>query len=211
MLVKWLVVTLCIMVIWAGCSEPKPVPNIKEIASNSLVHLTIECPEDSLFSMAKSSGGVIGNGLVITDNLCADRGVWGVVRTLDGVEYEVESVVDTEGNLIVLKVRGLKAPALTIARPDTPVPDKMFIAAIQNGESMEHTIGEHTVKATFGLRRSLDYGWIRADTSRYMGSWRGGIVLNYKGELIGIVNNHVARRPGRAFITSMGQAVRLSY
>ena len=210
MLVKWLVVTLCIIVIWVGCSEPEFVPNIKEIASNSLVHLTIECPEHSLFSIAKSSGGVISNGVVITDNLCADKGVWGVVRTLDGVEYEIESVVDTDINVTVLKVRGLKAPALRIARPDTAIPDKMFIAAIPTGESMEHTIGEHTLKATFG-KRKLYYGWIRADTSRSIGAWRGGIVLNYKGELIGIVHNRIAHRPGRALITSMGLADRLSY
>ncbi len=210
--ISYLAQLIIIVGIWIGCGEPEFVPNIREIASDSLVHLTIKCPEDNIVhSIVKSSGGIIGDGLVITYNACADEGEWGVVRTIDGVEYEIESALDSEHGVTVLRVRGLKAPALTIADSDADVPDKMFIAAIPYDEAMAYTIGEHTVKPFLGLRRSLDYGWIRADTSRGMSSWKGGIVLNYEGELIGIVKNYVAGRPRRAFIVSMGIAERLSY
>ena len=210
--ISYLTVLIIVVGVWVGCGEPEFVPNIREIASTSLVYLTIKCPEDNIIhSTVRSSGGVIGDGLVITSNACADDGVWGAVRTIEGVEYEIEAAVDSEHGVTVLKVRGLEAPALAIADHDADIPDKMFIAAIPNGDVMVDTIGEHTVKSMFGLRRSLDYIWIRADTSHIMIGWKGGIVLNYEGELIGIVTNRVAGHPRRAFIVSMGISRRLRY
>ena len=207
-----LLIIIIVVGVWIGCGEPEFVPNIREIASSSLVYLTIKCPEDNIVhSIVNSSGGVIGDRLVITYNACADDGVWGVVRTIEGVEYEIEAAVDSEHGVTVLKVRGLEAPALTVASSNSKVPDTMFIAANPYDKGMAYTIGEHTRKSVLGLGITLDYGWIRADTSRNMGLWKGGIVLNYEGELIGIVRNYVANRPRRAFIVSMGMAERLSY
>ena len=187
-----------------GCGEPEFVPNIGEIASSSLVYLTIECPEDNIVhSIESSSGGIIGKGLVITDKPCAEQGIWGVVRTINGVAYEIEAGVHNQWQLTILKVRGLESPWLTIGDYDANVPDKVFIAANPYGEEMAYTIGEHTRKSLFGLGISLSSGWFRADTSRSMARWEGGIVLNYDGELIGIVTNYVAGHLRRAFIAPM--------
>ena len=163
------------------------VPNIEKIANDSLVYLTIEC---GVAATRITSGCIIAHELLATNNFCAvmngreARMLFGsAIAARDGLEYRVESVVDVGRGLATVKVIGLGGPFLSIGNSDTVRRgDRVYIAVHPLQDSRGSMIGKVT-----RTPRS-DIGDIEITAPHSFDDWRGGIVLNYKGELIAIVS-----------------------
>ena len=124
----WILLAVLLQ-ISSGCYQPEFVPDIEEIATNSLVYLIIEC---GVSAKRITSGCIIARELVATNNFCASRMTWGsAIAAKDELEYHVESVVDTRSlsNLATIRVTGLSGPTLKIGNSDTVRRgDRVYIA-----------------------------------------------------------------------------------
>ena len=187
-----------------GCEQQEFVSNIEEMARDTLVYLTIEC---GVAMTVISSGCIIANELVATYNFCANRINWGsAIAARDGMEYHIESVVAGEsmGNLAVVRVTGLGRPALTIGDSDTVRSrDKVYIAV----HPLQHSRGSMIGKVTRTPRSDL--GDIEILGTHSFNGWQGGIVLNYKGELVGIVRTYGAFNVKRGYVEPINRLKRI--
>ena len=181
---SWILLAVLLGIL-TGCDQPEFVSDIEKIATDSLVYLTIEC---GVAATRITSGCIIAHQLVATNNFCAKRMTWGsAIAARDGLEYHVESVVDAQpyGNLATVRVTGLRAPALSIGNSDTVRSgDRVYIAV----HPLQHSRGSMIGKVTRTLRS--DIGDLEITAPHSFDGWRGAIILNYKGELIGIVSTH---------------------
>ena len=181
---SWILLAVLLGIL-TGCDQPEFVPDIEEIATNSLVYLTIEC---GVAATRITSGCIIAHELVAINNFCASRMTWGsAIAARDGLEYHVESVVDTRSfsNLATVRVTGLGGPPLSIGNSDTVRSgDRVYIAVHPLQDRRGSMIGKVT-----RIPRS-DIGDIEITAPYSFYGWRGGVVLNYKGELIGMVRTY---------------------
>lgn len=190
-IVSFLVVLVVIVIAHNlnGKAKPEFVPNIEKIANDSLVYLTIEC---GVAATRITSGCIIAHELVATNNFCAVMNglesrmpFCSAIAARDGLEYRVESVIDVGRSLATVKVIGLGGPFLSIGNSDTVRRgDRVYIAVHPLQDSRGSMIGKVTGTGSH-FRGDLE---ITAPHS--FDGWRGGIVLNYKGELIAIIQTH---------------------
>ena len=198
------ILLIILLQISSGCDQPKFVSDIEEIATSSLVYLHIEC---GVSAIRNTSGCIIQPDLVATNNFCAKRMTWGsAIAAKDGLEYRVESAVGvhSNGNLATVRVTGLGGPTLKVGNSNTVRNgDRVYIAV----HPLQHSRGSMIGKVTRTPGRYFDDLEIIAPHSFY--GWRGAIVLNYEGELIGLVSKHAHRKGTHGFATPTSELIRI--
>lgn len=200
---SWILLAVLLQIL-SGCDQPEFVPDIEEIATNSLVYLTIEC---GVAATRITSGCIIAHELVATNNFCAARMTWGsAIAARDGLEYHVESIVDAQsyGNLATVRVTGLGDPVLSIGNSDTVRSgDRVYIAV----HPLQHSRGSMIGKVTRTPRS--DIGNLEITAPHSFDGWRGAIILNYEGELIGLVSKHAHLKETHGFAIPTNQLKRI--
>ena len=159
---------------------PRSADDIFNQVSQSVVRINVASASGSL--VASGSGVVIGPGSVITNCHVALRGDLLEVK-LAGVTYTASvEVANEEGDLCLLDVSGLSAPAVSLGRVDS-VRVGQPVYAIAAPRGLYSTISDGIVSA---LREVQGSKMIQTSAPVSPGSSGGGL-FDTNGRMIGVV------------------------
>jgi tetratricopeptide (TPR) repeat protein len=212
----WILITL-MMTLWLyGCSggaDPLrlTVPNLKDLVGTvqQSVVTVVNYDVDGDITSIGSGFFISTNGVLLTNLHVLDGAYNAVIKTREGKQYDVTTVMAKSQVVDLIKVR-VDIPAsevtpVVLAREAPVVADSIFVVGSPMG--LEQTVSEGIISAVREVPGGGNVLQLTAPISR--GS-SGGPVLNRKGEAIGVVTFQAAKGQNLNFAISVDALEMLS-
>lgn len=157
----------------------------REVAKKAFPSVVILLMDDKNGQLASlGSGFFVEEGIVASNFHVIEGASRGLVKLIgDNAKYEIEGVIaaDETNDLVLLKIRTLKAPPLPLGNSDSvAVGDELY--AVGNPRGLEGTFSQGIVS---GIRK-LETGSLIQITAPISPGSSGGPILDTKGQVIGV-------------------------